>query len=75
MKFELIPSDEGFFVLQGSSDLHKLIPDADLGATLRAMVKGGKAEKVKDSISKVKRPRRTKAQIAAEKAGTEAVQA
>ena len=38
-KFEVILHEDGIFVPQANG-LHKLVPDADLGATLRAMANG-----------------------------------
>ena len=43
-KFEVILHEDGIFVPQANG-LHKLVPDAELGATLRAMANGAEPEK------------------------------
>lgn len=55
MKFEVIIHDDGIFVPQGSG-LHKLVPDAELGATLRAMAQGEQ----KPTVAKKPRKPRTR---------------
>lgn len=51
-KFEVILHDDGIFVPQANG-LHKLVPDAELGATLRAMAN--------DTARKTRKPRTRKA--------------
>ena len=56
-KFEVILHEDGIFVPQANG-LHKLVPDAELGATLRAMANGAEPEKParkKRGPNKVKR--------------------
>ena len=46
-KYTVISGDDGFFVPQGPSGLHNLVPDEDLGRTLREMSNGAAPEKPK----------------------------
>ncbi len=46
-KYTVISGDDGFFVPQGPSGLYQLIPDEDLGRTLREMSNGAAPEKPK----------------------------
>lgn len=56
MRVEVIVHEDGIFVPQANG-LHKLVPDEDLGATLRTMVILGEPEKPK----KVRKTRTRKA--------------
>ena len=70
-KFEVILHEDGIFVPQANG-LHKLVPDADLGATLREMSNGAAPEK---PARKKRGPNKAKRVALGPKAKAEAVSA